>query len=195
MITSKDDYIYYLEADRLGMKKKKQKPSPFIDIEWKYTRLLRKVEYINNCKAGLLWNMCLKLHKLRLYKLSVKTGITIPPNTFGPGLTLFHHGTIIVNESARIGNDCQLYCSTNIADGVRVGNKVFIAPGAKVLNNVVIADGVRIGANAVVNKSITEPNITVAGAPAVKVSGRGTSEHYKGGTELIAEMKKIRESG
>ncbi|TMV47487.1 serine acetyltransferase [Paenibacillus mesophilus] len=186
MIQSKRDYQYYLEADRLAIKKfNSKRPRLVGDEVWIFLRSLRKLEYMINCKRGPFWKLIRMYCKVRHHKLSLKTGITIHPNSFGPGLAIFHHGTIIVNSNARIGKDCQLYNCTNIADGVKVGNKVFIGPGAKLLNNVQIADGVRIGANSVVTKSFTEPNVTIAGNPAKKISDVGTEHHYVGGTDRM----------
>lgn len=51
-----------------------------------------------------------------------------------------------------------------------LGNGVIVGVGAVVLGNVVIADNVAIGANAVVNKSVFETNVTVAGVPAKIIS-------------------------
>jgi serine O-acetyltransferase len=53
---------------------------------------------------------------------------------------------------------------------------VYIAPGAKIYGAIEIADNIAIGANAVVNKSFLEPNITIAGVPARKISDKGSTE-------------------
>lgn len=177
MIKCKNDYLYYLETDRLGMHIKRKKPRLLVDEVWKFTRLLRKIEYLTNCKKGIISEIFLQCYRFQLHKLGLKIGFSIPINVFGAGLILFHWGTIVVSANAKVGNNCQLYCCTNIADGVEIGDNVFIAPGVKILNNVKIADGVRIGANSVVTKDILESNITVAGAPAVKVSEKGMKDH------------------
>jgi serine O-acetyltransferase len=54
-----------------------------------------------------------------------------------------------------------------------------------------IADGIAIGANSVVNRSFEEPGITIAGAPARKVSDRGSDGLIVRGTE-IAERRRER---
>ncbi|MDK0822926.1 serine O-acetyltransferase [Clostridium perfringens] len=105
--------------------------------------------------------------------MSVKLGFSIPINTIDEGVGIFHYGTIIINGNAKIGKRCHIHCHTNFADGVIIGNDVYIGPGVKILNNVKIADGIRIGANSVVNKNFLEPNITIAGVPAKKVSDKG----------------------
>ena len=47
-----------------------------------------------------------------------------------------------------------------------IGDNVRIEPGAKIFGAVTVADWTHIGANAVVNRSITEPGMVVAGVPA-----------------------------
>lgn len=163
-----------MEADRLATYIKRKKPLPFMDERLKYTRTMRKIEYIQNCKTGLFSKLMKAYYQFKLHRLSIKTQFSIPPNVFDEGLTLFHHGTIIVNKTCKIGKYCQIQCSTNIAADVVIGDHVFIGPGVKILSNVRIADGVRIGANSVVSRSIDEPNITVVGAPARKVSNVGS---------------------
>ncbi len=173
MIKSKKDYLHYLNEDRKYMYLENMKrPRIFMDHVWRYTRVMRKVEYYVNCKKGFLSKLIEKFYKFRLYRLSLKTGFSIPHNVFGAGLVLFHHGTIIVNKSAKIGEKCQLFCCTNIGANVEIGSRAFIAPGVKILDNVKIADGVKIGANSVVSRDILEPNVVVVGAPAKKIKDR-----------------------
>ena len=38
-----------------------------------------------------------------------KLGVLIPPNTFGKGLQIMHHGSIIVNPDVRVGDYCVLH--------------------------------------------------------------------------------------
>ena len=47
-----------------------------------------------------------------------------------------------------------------------LGNNVDIGYGAVLIGDITIADDIKIGANAVVNKSFTEPGVTIAGVPA-----------------------------
>ncbi|MGE7587300.1 serine O-acetyltransferase [Peribacillus sp. NPDC101480] len=185
MIKNNKDYLYFLEADKLSMVINKRKPSLIGDECWKFTRLLRKVEYLTNCKKGLFGKVRLTFHRLRLRNLRMNLSLSIPINVFDAGMAIFHYGTIIINESARIGRNCQIYNGTNIAQDVVIGDNVYIGPGVKILIGVQIADGVRIGANSVISKSILEPNITVVGAPAKKISNKGSDHPF--GTELIQQ--------
>jgi serine O-acetyltransferase len=57
MITSKKDYLYYLEADRIALDKPKYslkvKFDEYLklDLIWSFQRLLRKSEYFKNVRS------------------------------------------------------------------------------------------------------------------------------------------------
>lgn len=183
MITSKKDYLFYLEADRIALDITKKKPSFFGDEIWKFERLLRKVEYYHNCKNVFPWNFYLLYLEGRLHYYSIFLGFSIETNTFGPGLSIAHIGTIVVSPRARIGKNCRIHSCVNIGtqagDAERVpviGNNVYIGPGVKIFGDIVIADDIAIGANAVVNKSFLEPGISIAGIPAKKISDKGSKD-------------------
>lgn len=55
-----------------------------------------------------------------------------------------------------------------------IGDNVFLCTGAKVFGNIQIENDVIIGANAVVNKSVEEKGITVAGIPARKINEKSS---------------------
>jgi serine O-acetyltransferase len=114
-----------------------------------------------------------------LRRLSALTGITIPPNTFGYGVYIPHWGSIVVNGTARFGNNCVIQSGVNISENVVGGDHVYIGAGAKILSDVHIADDVIIGANAVVTKDISTPNVVVAGIPARIISNNGFKNRIK----------------
>lgn len=179
MIRSKSHYKYFNKLDRETMliQDTLKRPRLFRDDHWRFVRLMRKTEYYNNCRTDFFGKLYCKFLKLKFVNYSRKLNFSIPINTIDAGAGIFHYGTIIVNDTAKIGKEVHLHCHTNIAANVIIGNNVYIGPGAKILNDVVIADGIRIGANAVVNKSFLEPNITIAGVPAKKVSEKGMLEY------------------
>ena len=137
----------------------------------KFQILLRKVELYNNRRQGfdhfLYW-----YYLLRFRSVSLKLGFSIPPNVFGPGLSIPHYGTIVVNGRAVVGANCRLHAGVNIgASGGSpkapvIGDNVYIGPGAIIFGDISIADNVTIAANATVNRSIELNNCTVAGTPA-----------------------------
>jgi serine O-acetyltransferase len=141
-----------------------------------YQRLLRRVEYWSRQEG--LGKFPFVLLRLRLARESQRLGISIPPGVFGPGLSLPHYGTIIVNDKARFGKFCRLHASTNIGESQghapHGGDFVYIAPGAVLYGQIVIGDGAAIGANSVVSKDVPA-NSTVAGAPARVVREVGGS--------------------
>jgi serine O-acetyltransferase len=182
-IRSREDYRRYLEADRLALGQTRSRPRLFGDGVWRFERYLRAVEYHDNCRGGAwYWRPLRTLLYLRLHATSVRLGFTIPPHVFGPGLSIAHRGTIVVNSRARVGANCRLHACTNIGswsgaarDAPVLGDDVYIGPGAVIYGPIEVADRIAIGANSVVNASFAEPDVTIAGAPARHVGDRGTS--------------------
>jgi serine O-acetyltransferase len=129
--------------------------------------------------------------RFRYEHLSMKLGFTIPLNVFGPGLSIAHRGTIVVNSGTKVGANCRLHVCVNIGTAANdsnaapaIGNNVYIGPGVKIFGKITIADDIAIGANAVVNKSFVEPSITIAGIPARKISGAGSKGLLKKGATV-----------
>ncbi|WP_440952858.1 serine O-acetyltransferase [Methanococcoides sp. FTZ1] len=181
MIRTKKDYHSYMEADRVALGRTGKRPF-FADEIWKFERLLRKLEYYHNCKRSIFWKPYVLFLKWRYYVMSVKLGFTIPKNVFGPGLSIAHIGTIVVNNNASVGSNCRIHTCVNIGTSAghsslapRIGDDVYIGPGAKLFGDIEIADGIAIGANSVVNRSFLEPNISIAGVPARKISDKGSA--------------------
>lgn len=198
-INSKHGLRFYLEADRIALGRKSNTTTRRItdalgitSLISRYLRLLRTAEYVRNCKTPSLYKLTTEKYLgFRLHRLGLILGFDIPLNVFGPGLRIVHYGTIIVNSHARIGANCELQNLVHIAQNLHnaqkgagsnkaptIGDNVFIGPGARVLGDITIADGIVIGANSVVTMSFCEPNITIAGAPARKISDRGTDVQW-----------------
>lgn len=180
MISSKKEYLYYLEADRIALNKPKVslkiKVKDFLssDFLWKFQRLLRKCEYLKNVKSdkSIFYKFLYFYYKIQFKRLSLKLGFSIPENVFGPGLAILHYGNIIINPRTKIGANCRIHVGTNIgesggmAGAPIIGDNVYIAPGAKIYGNIKIPSNTAIGANASVNKSFEEENMLIAGVPA-----------------------------
>lgn len=179
MIDSRQKYREYINQDRLALgRQRDSRPRLFGDEIWKFEILLRKVEYDLNCRHGAAGKLIGKWHKMRFHRLSVRLGFTIPPNVFGPGLSLPHYGTIVVHGNVRAGKNCRLQEGVTIGatngshEAAVIGNNCYFGSGAKVIGAVRIADDVAVGANAVVTRDIAEPGTTWAGTPARKISDR-----------------------
>lgn len=170
MITNKQDYWYFvqadLEANEVGRWKFRHRFSRQVIY---FQRLLRKVEYYKNCRKDLLGRLYYYFLLYRFRKLSIQLGFTIYPNVFGPGLSIAHYGSIIVSHKSKVGKNCRVHSDVNIGEGKGnapiIGDNVYIGPGVKIFGGIRIGDNVQIGANAVVNKDV-ESNVMVAGVPA-----------------------------
>jgi serine O-acetyltransferase len=182
MIQSKTDYIEYLERDRIALEINNDslisrvKNLLFPNPVWHFQRLMRKLEYYTNCKNKGIHKLYILYLKYRYRAISVKLNFSIPINIFGPGLSIVHYGTIIINYTTRIGANCRIHACVNIGasggeiQGPILGDNVYIAPGAKIFGNIKIPNNTAIGANSVVNKSFEKENTIIAGVPA-KVIG------------------------
>jgi serine O-acetyltransferase len=132
-----------------------------------FQRLLRHVEYLDGrpgpyavIRAVQLW---------RLKQLGMKLGFSVPRHVFGPGLSLAHYGSIVVNGNAHVGRNARVHSGVNVgeSDGKApwIGDDVYLGPGAKIFGDIKVGDGAIIGANAVVNRDVP-PNVAVGGVPA-----------------------------
>lgn len=202
MIQTKEDYQFYLEADRISLNIEYNRPKLFQDEIWKFQRLLRRVEHLKNCGKNIVNKINLKINWMMLRKFGIYMGFSIWPNTFGPGLSIAHWGSIVVSPYAKIGENCRLHQCVTIGriwppESVeynkwipkdtypKIGNNVYIAPGTIIVGDIEIADGIAIGANSFVNKSFKEKNITIAGNPAKKISNKSSKEYWFRATEIL----------
>jgi serine O-acetyltransferase len=191
LIRSKEDYKFYLAADRLALAIKHKRPLVFRDHIWKFERLLRKVEFLENCRNNPLDKIVCLQARFSFLKLAQELGLAIPRNVFGPGLSIAHGGPIIVHPKALVGENCRIDRCVSIgsihyhASAPTIGNNVFIGPGAVIDGPIEIADGIAIGANSYVNRSFEEPNITIAGCPAKKISDNGSRDLWFRATDIL----------
>jgi serine O-acetyltransferase len=179
MIRSKQELTWYLEADRIAL----GSPSGIIqwvtnDI-WRFQRTLRRVEYELNVGRNPLRTL---VARLLLRRRGTRLGFTIPPNVFGPGLSIAHHGTIVVNGGARVGANCRLHVCVSIGTQAgasdaapTIGDNCYIGPGAKLFGPITIGPNVAIGANAVVATGFPEGGVTLGGVPARIISHSGSA--------------------
>ena len=196
MITSKDDLKYYMARDKIALRcEGKKRPKLFSDEIWKFEILMRKTEYYTNMyrSSKKYYILHSYLYRFLYHKYSIKLGFSIPINVFGPGLSIAHYGTIVVNDTARIGKNCRIHAEVNIgatngnSAAPQIGDNVFIGTGAKIIGDISVADDVAIGANAVVVKSITEKGVTYGGIPAKKISSNNSHSSLAPG--LLKEIE------
>jgi len=176
MIQSKTDLQHYISADRaaLGIKDR-----PLIERILLPNRIhdfqvtLRKAEYYSFVSdRKFFFRVMSAYYRLSLRRRSIKLGFTIPMNVFGPGLSIAHYGTIVVNPAAKVGKNCRLHVCVNIgassgnSSAPQIGDDVYIAPGCKIFGDIKIADRTVISANSVVNRSFVRPGSLIGGVPA-----------------------------
>lgn len=137
---------------------------------YRFVCALRKAEFYKNT-SKILYTYYLRQSNIRGNRLDY----FIAPGVLGKGVRLYHRGAIIINTQSQIGDGCLFHGDNCVGNnGVDnncpvLGKNVELGIGAKVIGNVTLADNIRVGANAVVTKSFTEPGITIAGVPAVRI--------------------------
>lgn len=182
MITSKKEYFEYLAQDAKANWRSTIKPRLVGDEIWKFIIQLRKKEYYSSFSKTKRIAMAIPIliNKILFRKYSNICVYTIPLNISGKGLALPHRGTIVINSTCRIGENCRIHQGVTIGstsgsrDSAKIGNNVFIGSGAQLIGDITIADDVAIGANAVVTHSIDECGTTWGGIPAKKISGNNS---------------------
>jgi len=199
MIKSIEDYNYFIEADRIAKSipkvnslRKRIVNILFPNKIWQFQKTLRKLEYYKNCKRGISSSIYRFILTKKYNSLSLRLGFSIPINVFGPGLSIAHRGTIIVNRGSKIGANCRLHACVNIGTAAghehkapHIGDDCYIGPGVKMYGDISIANGTAIGANAVVNKSFSEENIAIAGVPAKKIANVDPFDFHILATKII----------
>jgi serine O-acetyltransferase len=179
-IQSRNDYRAFREADQKSLGITKIGYQYLTNDVLRFEVRLRKLEYSLNCSKN---PILLFYRKLQFKRTSVKLGYSISPNTIGPGLSIAHRGTIVINGGAKIGANCRIHVDVNIGTEAgkskaapTVGDNCYIGPGAKIFGEINIGPNTVIGANAVVNKSFPEGNQTIAGIPAKVISQKGSED-------------------
>ena len=182
MINSKEEYREYIERDAIANWRTTTKCKIFGDEVWKFIIQLRKKEYYTSFSGmkkmimlpAIVWN------KYLFRRYSNLCGFTIPINVCEKGIALPHRGTIVINTTARIGENCRIHQGVSIGStngskkSAIIGKNVFIGSGAQIIGEVIIEDDVAIGANAVVTRSILEKVTTWGGIPAKKISDKNS---------------------
>ena len=115
--------------------------------------------------------------------ISQKFSVDIHPAAkIGHGILLDHATTLVVGETARIGNNVSILHGVTLGGTgnevvdrhPKISDGVMIGAHAQLLGNIKIGKGAKIGAGAVVLEDVP-PHVTVAGVPAVKVGHPDTA--------------------
>ena len=105
--------------------------------------------------------------------------------SIGGGFYIGHHGPIVINASAVIGENCNV--AQNVTIGMEnrgkrkgcptIGDKVWIGAGAVVVGKITIGDDVLIAPNSFVNRDVPSHSI-VLGNPCKIVYRENATEGY-----------------
>lgn len=132
-----------------------------------YMKLMRVCEHYRS--QGGFGKAVYYVNRFRFERLSEALGFDIPLGVFGPGLSIAHRGTIVVNGDARVGRNCRIHPGVTIG-AVRglaptIGDDVFIGPSVGIFGPVSVGDGATLGPQSLVNFTV-EPGQTTFGARA-----------------------------
>ena len=125
-------------------------------------------------------------YRIILRRLSYKYGFQISPNTeIGEGFFIGHHGTIVMNDHARIGKNCNIAHLTTIGQTNRgrlkgsptIGDNVWIGTGTVIAGKINIGSNVLIAPNSFVNFDVPDHSL-VLGNPAKIIEKKNPTEGY-----------------
>ncbi|MBK0397697.1 serine O-acetyltransferase [Limibaculum sp. M0105] len=122
-------------------------------------------------------------------------GVDIHPNaTIGQGIMIDHAHSIVIGETAKVGDDVSMLHSVTLGgtgkEGgdrhPKIGDGVLIGAGAKVLGNISVGSCSRIAAGSVVLRDVP-PCKTVAGVPAKIVGEAGCDRPSHLMNQIVSE--------
>ncbi|MGV1013667.1 MAG: serine O-acetyltransferase [Methyloceanibacter sp.] len=126
-------------------------------------------------------------HDFALYLQSLASRILQvdihPAARIGKGVMLDHATSIVIGETAEVGDNCSLLhgvtlggTGNEIGDRhPKIGSGVMMGAGSKILGNITVGDCVRVAAGSVVLQDVP-PRRTVAGVPARDIGPAGCEE-------------------
>ena len=110
---------------------------------------------LKKCFGYFLW---LISRTRKTIQLPIKTKV-------GYGLYIGHNGPVVINPTAKIGNNCNLSQFTTIGSNedhaAEIGDNVYIGPNVCIVEHVKIGNNVTIGAGSVVTKDLPDNSTAV----------------------------------
>jgi serine O-acetyltransferase len=125
-------------------------------------------------------------YRLFVRRYGYKYGFQISVNTkIGEGFFMGHFGSVVINEHAKIGKNCNIAHNTTIGQANRgklkgyptIGDNVWIGTGSVIVGNVFIGDNVLVAPNTFININVPN-NSLVIGNPAKIIEKENPTEGY-----------------
>lgn len=147
---------------------------------FRYMFLLRKAAMYKRNSVLWIFFSFLKQH------YSFKYGFQIPTATeIGEGFYIGHFGTIVINENAKIGKNCNIAHNVTIIQKNRgelkgspiIGNNVWIGTGAVIVGRIKVGSNVLIAPNSFVNVDVEDHSLVV-GNPCKIIKKENPCEGY-----------------
>ena len=130
MIHSREELREFIEWDGRAQGRTKVSPKIFGDETWKFQITMRKLDYYHYLKSiHPIAMIPYAFYRYIYHQLSVKLGFTIPYNVCGKGLAIPHYGSVLINHTAHIGDNCRILDGVNI--GARSGTTFSSHPGQR----------------------------------------------------------------
>jgi len=125
-------------------------------------------------------------YRILLRRYQIKYGFQISAKTeIGGGLYLGHWGAVVVNQSARIGKNCNLAHGVTIGQTNRgdkqgvpsIGDDVWIGANSVIVGGITIGNNVLIAPNSYVTADVPDNSIVV-GNPAKMMTSENATDGY-----------------
>lgn len=149
---------------------------------FQFITYLRKDEYYSNIHGSVITKLQNLYYRRKHNLLGWKLGVSIPCNTFGKGLLIYHSQGIIVHRDSRCGAYCKIHGNMCIGNnGIDkegqntpvIGDYADIGIGSSIIGGIKLANHIRIAAGAVVCNSCKEDGAVLAGIPAKPLKRKG----------------------
>ena len=156
---------------------------------FQFITYLRKDEYYSNISGNIITKLQNLYYRRKHNLLGWKLGVSIPCNTFGKGLLIYHSRGIIVHRDARCGEYCKIHGNVCIGnngtdregqDTPVIGDHVDIGVGSSIIGGVVLGNYTKIAAGAVVCNSYENDGEVLAGIPAKPLRREGDHRNNEG---------------
>lgn len=174
-----DDIYRYFGTTKIPIKEKILQK----ELGLKYLISYRKANYYYTYSN----NYILKVYyMMKLLKASKKTQFQLShKNKIGKGCYIGHHGRIIINPEAVLGNNINISTGVVIGQENRgkrkgvplIGDKVWIGANATIVGKIKIGNNVLIAPNTYVNMDIPDNSIVI-GNPARIIENKNACDYY-----------------